>query len=112
MTFLEDQFFREIGGRRKLRASCIIQTRRMLRKLVISPKRKFEKIPTIISNGQVYYDDGKIFLGHKGTSSLDCHSVRDGGRGSQKLSSALCPLYSIPLKPTIKDQVSSSSKEK
>ena len=109
MTFLEDYFTREIGGlhRTRSRENCIRLTRRMLCKVVTKDtRRKFVKLPTIASYGQVFYEDGKLFLAHKGTNSLDCHAIRDGGRGCENLSSALCQLYSIPLKPTIKDQVS------
>ena len=108
MTFLDDQFSREIGGlhRKKCKQNCIRQTRQMLCKLIVAEEtRKFVKLPTIVSNGQVFYEDGKLFLGHKGTNSLDCHALRDGGRGCETLSNGLCQLYSIPLKPTIKDQV-------
>ena len=108
MTFLDDQFSREIGGlhRKKCKQNCIRQTRQMLCKLVVAEEsRKFVKLPTIVSNGQVFYEDGKLFLGHKGTNSLDCHALRDGGRGCETLSNGLCQLYSIPLKPIIKDQV-------
>ena len=109
MTFLEDYFTREIGGLHRTRSkeNCILLTRRMLCKVVTKDtRRKFVKLPTIASYGQVFYEDGKLFLAHKGTNSLDCHAIRDGGRGCENLSSALCQLYSIPLKPTIKDQVS------
>ena len=109
MTFLEDHFSREIGGLhpKRWKENCILQTRRMLVKVVVSKEtRKFVKLPTIVSNGQVFYDDGKLFLGDKKNNSLDCHALRDGGRGCESLSSGLCQLYSIPLKPTIKDQVS------
>ena len=109
MTFLEDYFTREIGGLHRTRSkeNCILLTRRMLCKVVVKDtRRKFVKLPTIASYGQVFYEDGKLFLAHKGTNSLDCHAIRDGGRGYENLSSALCQLYSIPLKPTIKDQVS------
>ena len=108
-TFLEDYFTREIGGlhRTRSRENYIRLTRRMLCKVVVKDtRRKFLKLPTIASHGQVFYEDGKLFLAHKGTNSLDCHAIRDGGRGYENLSSALCQLYSIPLKPTIKDQVS------
>jgi len=107
MTFLEDYFTREIGGLHRTRSkeNCILLTRRMLCKVVVKDtRRKFVKLPTIASYGQVFYEDGKLFLAHKGTNSLDCHAIRDGGRGCENLSSALCQLYSIPLKPTIKYQ--------
>ena len=104
MTFLPQQFSREIGGQ-KCRQNCILQTRQMLKSLVISQSRNFLKLPTILSNGQVFYDDGKLLLAHKGTNSVDCYNLREGGRGNKNLSSALCRSYSIPLKPTIKDQV-------
>ena len=108
-TFLEDYFTREIGGlhRTRRKENCIRLTRRMLCKIIAKDtRRQFLKLPTIASYGQVFYEDGKLFLAHKGTNSLDCHAIRDGGRGYENLSSALCQLYSIPLKPTIKDQVS------
>ena len=109
MTFLEDHFTREIGGLHRTRSkeNCILLTRRMLCKVVVKDtRRKFVKLPTIVSNGQVFYDDGKLFLGDKKNNSLDCHALRDGGRGCESLSSGLCQLFSIPLKPPIKDQVS------
>lgn len=103
MTFLRDQFFKEIGGCSRRTIETI--RKQSLRRLILSTGRSFQKLPTVVSNGQVFYDDGKLQLGHRGTNALDCYAVRDGGRGCDNLSKSLCRLYSIPLKPTIKDQV-------
>ena len=111
MHFVEELFSREIGGlrhkyfKKKTRDSCIRQSRKLLRYVVLSNRRKFVKLPTIVSNGQVIYEDGKLYLGHKGTNSVDCHAIRDGGRGCESLSKALCTIYGIPLKPKWKSQV-------
>ena len=113
--FLQEHFSREIGGtwhkfskKRPCRESLIRQSRKMLRKVVLSNQREFKKLPTIVSIGQVIYDDGKLYIADTGKSTMDCHFVRDGGhRGCAKLSKALSSfVYSIPLKPSWKSQVS------
>ena len=115
-NFIEELFSREIGGvslhrsknRPCVREDSIRQSRKMLRHIFVSKssQRKFCKIPPIVSNGHVYYEDGKLFLVHKATNSVDCHAVRDGGRRvEEKLSKVLCSIYSIPLKPKWKDEV-------
>ena len=115
-NFIEELFSREIGGvslhrskdRPCIREHSMRQSRKMLRHIFVSKssQREFCKIPTIVSNGQVYYDDGKLFLVHKATNSVDCHAVRDGGSVvEEKLAKTLCSIYSIPLKPKWKDQV-------
>ena len=69
MHFIEELFSREIGGlrhkyfKKKTRDSCIRQSRKLLRYVVLSNRRKFVKLPTIVSNGQVIYEDGKLYLG-------------------------------------------------
>ena len=109
MNFLEDHFSRELGAlplrKWQLRKSIWHQSHQMLRHVVLSKHRKFKKLPVLVSNGQVLYEDGKLFLAHKGTSAMDCHFLREGGRGCDNLSKALRLRYSIPLKPTWKDQV-------
>ena len=109
MNFLEDHFSRELGAlplrKWQLRKSIWHQSHQMLRHVVLSKHRKFKKLPVLVSNGQVLYEDGKLFLGHKGTSAMDCHFLREGGRGCDNLSKALRLRYSIPLKPNWKDQV-------
>ena len=109
MNFLEDHFTRELGGlprrRGQLRKSVWHQSHRMLRHVVLSKQRKFKKVPALVSNGQVLYEDGKLFLAHKGTSAMDCYFLREGGKGYESLSKILRLRYSIPLKPTWKDQV-------
>ena len=118
-NIIDELFSREIGGvslhrskdRPCVREAAIRQSRKMLRHIFISKssQRKFCKLPPIVSSGNVYYDDGKMLLEHKGTNSVYCHAVRDGGRGAEeKLSKALCSIYSIPLKPKWKDQVKGS----
>ena len=111
MNFLEDHFSRELGAlplrKWQLRKSIWHQSHQMLRHVVLSKHRKFKKLPVLVSNGQVLYEDGKLFLAHKGTSAMDCHFLREGGRGCDNLSKALRLRYSIPLKPTWKDQVRS-----
>ena len=113
--FLQEHFSREIGGtwhkyskKRPCRESLIRQSRKMLRNVVLSNHREFKKLPTIVSNGQVIYDDGKLYIADTGKGTMDCHFVRDGGRrGCAKLSKALSSfVYSIPLKPSWKSQVS------
>ena len=121
-NFIDELFSREIGGvslhrskdRPCVREAAIRQSRIMLRHIFVSKssQRKFCKLPPIVSSGNVYYDDGKMLLEHKGTNSVYCHAVRDGGRGAEeKLSKALCSIYSIPLKPKWKDQVKDSFKK-
>ena len=109
MNFLEDHFTRELGGlprrRGQVRKSIWHQSHRMLRHVVLSKQRKFKKVPALVSNGQVLYEDGKLFLAHKGTSAMDCYFLREGGKGYESLSKILRLRYSIPLKPTWKDQV-------
>ena len=109
MNFLEDHFCREIGGipirKWKPKKSILRISNKMLRHVVLSKHRKFKRLPVVASNGQVLYEDGKLFLAHKGTSAMDCHFLREGGRGCDNLSKALRLRYSIPLKPTWKDQV-------
>ena len=109
MNFLEDHFSRELGAlplrKWQLRKSIWHQSHQMLRHVVLSKHRKFKKLPVLVSNGQVFYEDGKLFLAHKGTSAMDCHFLREGGRGCDNLSKALRLRYSIPLKPNWKDQV-------
>lgn len=110
MALLCDLHSRELGGfsyhtKDKWRENFVKISRKILKKVVLSQSRHFKKVPTITSNGQVFYDDGKLFLGHKGTNTIDCHAIRDGGRGHDNLSQVLRQLYSFPLKPNIKDQV-------
>ena len=104
-NFLAECFSREIGGNKKWKESTIRLSRRMFRQILISKERTFKKIPSVIlSNGQVIYDDGKLFLSHKGTNAVDCYHLRDGSQ-SEDLSKVLRCRFSIPLKPTWKDQV-------
>ena len=77
----------------------------MLRQVILSKARRFKRLPVIVSNGLVFYEDGKLFLSHKGTTAMDCHFIREAGRGHESLSKALNFQYSIPLKPKWKDQV-------
>jgi hypothetical protein len=127
MAFLEDLLSRELGGFQRPRRSqngriyhenCQKLSRRLLRHLILSNRRNFKSISKapIVSNGQVLYDDGKLFLVHKATNSVDCHAIRDGGvfnnnnfnsssSSSSSLSKALCHTFSLPLKPAWKDQV-------
>ena len=112
MNFLEIHFSRELGGipQRKwqMRKSVMNLTHKMLRCVILSKQRKFKKLPVLVSNGLVFYDDGKLFLSHKGTSAMDSHFIRDAGRGCDNLSKALNFQYSIPMKPKWKDQVNCS----